>query len=102
MANGVMLQSFEWYMPGGLWRDLAASAGALGTAGFTAVWIPPSYKGSGGGSDVGYSVYDLFDLGEFDQKGSVATKYGSKAELQAAVAALQGAGLAVYADVVFN
>src|SRR6266540_5568724 len=103
MSNGVMLQSFEWYMPAGrLWRDLAAEAARLAAAGFTAVWIPPAYKGSGGASDVGYSVYDLFDLGEFDQKGSVATKYGSKAELHAALGALQAQGLAVYADIVFN
>jgi len=103
MSNGVMLQSFEWYMPAGrLWRDLAAEAARLAAAGFTAVWIPPAYKGSGGASDVGYSVYDLFDLGEFDQKGSLPTKYGTMAELQAAVAALQGQQLAVYADVVFN
>ena len=86
MTNGVMLQSFEWYMPAGrLWRELAADAARLEAAGFTAVWIPPAYKGSGGAHDVGYSVYDLFDLGEFDQKGSVPTKYGTRAELQAAI-----------------
>jgi alpha-amylase len=103
MTNGVILQSFEWYMPGGtLWRDLAASAASLAAAGFSAVWIPPAYKGSNGGYDVGYAVYDLFDLGEFDQKGSVATKYGTRQQLQNAVTALQGQGLQVYADVVFN
>jgi alpha-amylase len=103
MSNGVILQSFDWYMPSGkLWSDLGAGAAALASAGFTAVWIPPAYKGSAGTDDVGYAVYDLFDLGEFDQKGTVATKYGTKPQLQAAVTALQGAGLAVYADVVFN
>ena len=25
----------------------------------------------------GYGIYDLFDLGEFDQKGSVATKWSA-------------------------
>src|SRR4051812_9055615 len=100
MSNGVILQSFDWYMPSGkLWSDLGAGAAALASAGFTAVWIPPAYKGSAGTDDVGYAVYDLFDLGEFDQKGTVATKYGTKPQLQAAVTALQGAGLAVYADV---
>jgi alpha-amylase len=103
MSSGVILQCFEWYLPpGGLWRDLAAGAAGLASAGFTAVWIPPAHKGSGGASDVGYSVYDLFDLGEFDQKGSVATRYGTRAELHAAVAALHAHGLHVYADVVFN
>jgi alpha-amylase len=65
-------------------------------------WIPPAYKGSGGSWDVGYGVYDLFDLGEFDQKGTIPTKYGTKSDLLAAVAALQRQGLQVYADVAFN
>lgn len=45
---------------------LAAEAARVTSAGFTAVWIPPAYKGSGGASDVGYSVHDVFGLGEFD------------------------------------
>jgi hypothetical protein len=51
--------------------------------------LPPAYKGASGGYSVGYDTYDLFDLGEFDQKGSVATKYGDKAQLLAAIAALR-------------
>lgn len=47
-------------------------------------------------------VYDLFDLGEFDQRGAVRTKYGTKEELLAGVAAAHAAGLRVYADVVLN
>ena len=30
--------------------------------------LPPAYKANGGGFSVGYDPYDLFDLGEFDQK----------------------------------
>jgi alpha-amylase len=101
--NGVIYQCFQWYSPGGgLWRDLAAGAPDLAAAGFTALWIPPSYKGSGGGFDVGYGVYDLFDLGEFHQKNTVATKYGTRAELMAALVAARDNDLQVYADVVFN
>ena len=103
MSNGVMIQYFQWYSPtGALWRELAANAPALAAAGFTGVWIPPSGKGSGGVNDVGYGAYDLFDLGEFDQKQTVATKYGTKQELLAGIAAAQAAGIQVYADVVFN
>ena len=64
--------------------------------------MPPAYKGQGGGWDVGYGVYDLFDLGEFNQKNSVRTKYGTKEQLLAAIEALQSQKLQVYADVVFN
>ena len=103
MSNGVIFQAFQWYLPSGaLWSDLAGSAQALADAGFTAVWIPPCSKGAGGGYDVGYGAYDLFDLGEFDQKNSVPTKYGTREELLDAVAALQQRGLQVYCDVVFN
>src|SRR4029079_4703392 len=70
--------------------------------GVTAMWLPPAGKGSGGGMDVGYASYDLFDLGEFNQKGSVRTKYGTRKELLDAIRAMHSAGLQVYADVVFN
>lgn len=74
----------------------------LADAGITALWLPPAYKGNGGGYDVGYGVYDLFDLGEFDQKGSVRTRYGTKDEFIAAVKTAKQKGIQIYADVVFN
>lgn len=102
-SNGVILQGFQWYSPSGvLWKELATSAAELAAAGFTALWLPPAHKGAGGVHDVGYGVYDLFDLGEFDQKGTIATKYGTRRELVEAVQAAQRNGLQVYADVVFN
>ena len=102
--NGVMLQYFEWYQPpdGTWWNRLTEEAAALASAGFTALWLPPAYKGSAGGYDTGYGVYDHFDLGEFDQKGSVRTKYGTKDEYVRAIEAAQGAGLQVYADIVLS
>lgn len=102
--NGVMMQYFHWYLPpdGNLWNELSEKATELAEAGITSLWLPPAYKGTGGGYDVGYGVYDLFDLGEFDQKGTVRTKYGTKAEYLAAIQAAKTAGMEVYADVVFN
>lgn len=104
MKIRTMIQSFEWYLPadGNHWSWLAGEAERLGRLGFTDIWLPPAYKGLGGASDVGYGVYDLYDLGEFDQKGSVRTKYGTKDEYLAAIRALQQAGLHVLADVVLN
>jgi alpha-amylase len=103
-VNGVMMQYFHWYLPTGgkLWNQLATDATELAAAGFTALWLPPAYKGSNGGYDVGYAVYDLFDLGEFDQKGSIATKYGAKDEYLHAIDTAQAAGIQIYADVVLN
>jgi alpha-amylase len=102
--NGVMMQYFHWYCPedGSLWNQVAEKATELAQAGITSLWLPPAYKGTGGGMDVGYGIYDLFDLGEFDQKGSVRTKYGTKDEYIRAIQTAQKAGLRIYADVVFN
>lgn len=98
------MQFFHWYIPadGSLWEHLKQEVKGLASAGFTALWLPPAYKGQGGGYDVGYGVYDLFDLGEFDQKGSVRTKYGTRDQFLAAVKAAQAKGMQVYADVVLN
>jgi alpha-amylase len=103
-VNGVMMQYFHWYNPadGNLWNQLTESAKDLAKIGVTSLWLPPAYKGTSGGMDVGYGVYDLFDLGEFDQKGSVRTKYGTKDEYLRAIKAAQDAGIRIYADVVFN
>jgi alpha-amylase len=102
--NGVMMQYFHWYNPadGNLWNELAENAKELADAGVTVVWLPPAYKGKAGGYDTGYGVYDMYDLGEFDQKGSVRTKYGTKEEYLKAIATAHEAGIQVYADVVLN
>lgn len=98
-----MFQYFEWNLPadGELWNQLARDARHLAEIGVTSVWIPPAYKG-GGPDDVGYGVYDMYDFGEFDQKGTVRTKYGNRAELETAIKALHKAGLEVILDTVLN
>lgn len=102
--NGVMMQYFHWYLPadGNFWDKVSSSAQELADRGFTAIWLPPAYKGISGSNDVGYGVYDLFDLGEFDQKGSVRTKYGTRDQYLAAVQALKTTEMQVYADAVLN
>ena len=104
MDNQTLIQYFEWYLPSDCqhWLRTAREAPRLAHLGITDVWLPPAYKGQAGRDDVGYGVYDLYDLGEFDQKGSVPTKYGTVDEYLAAIKALHAAGLQVYADVVLN
>lgn len=101
--NKTMMQYFEWYLPndGFWWKRCAAKAANLAELGVTDVWLPPAYKGTSQ-EDVGYGVYDLYDLGEFDQKGTVRTKYGTKEEYLDAVRAFHEAGIRVYADIVLN
>ncbi|HRX62892.1 MAG TPA: alpha-amylase [Candidatus Competibacter sp.] len=102
--NGTMMQYFHWYSPddGSFWDEVVERAAELAQAGFTGVWLPPAYKGIDGDRDVGYGVYDLYDLGEFEQKGSVRTKYGTRQQYLRAIAALRAAGLQIYADTVLN
>jgi alpha-amylase len=102
--NGAMMQYFHWYVDadGSLWKQVAEKAHELAEAGITSLWLPPAYKGTGGGFDVGYGVYDLFDLGEFEQKGSIRTKYGTREEYLNAIKVAQAEGIRIYADVVFN
>lgn len=56
-----------------MWDTLKKEAPLLKEAGITALWLPPAYKDANGTAGVGYATYDLYDLGEFPQKGSVAT-----------------------------
>ena len=119
--NGVLFQFFHWYLYkddlrcGGksLWKFLSDEASHLKDIGVSAVWIPPVSKSSGGTNDNGYSVFDRFDLGEFNQTwegdsgspdATVRTKYGTKSELLDAIHSLhnQPAPIQVYADVVIN
>ena len=81
-SNNTMMQYFEWYLPSDstLWNKLTKESKHLENIGITHVWLPPAYKAAGGIKDVGYGVYDLYDLGEFDQKGAIRTKYGTKEE----------------------
>ena len=104
VENKTMMQYFEWYLPedGLFWRRCAAQAGALRKAGVNMVWLPPAYKGASGKRSVGYDVYDTYDLGEFAQKGSIATKYGCRRDYLRAVKHLQSQGIEVMADVVLN
>lgn len=104
MDNVTLMQYFEWYLPsdGTFWQKVRQQAPELRETGITALWLPPAYKGAGGGKSVGYDVYDMYDLGEFDQKGSVRTKYGTRDEYLEAVNVLHANGISVLADTVFN
>ena len=102
--NGVIMQYFEWYMncEQNLWNEISENAEKLADVGITALWLPPAYKGIGGKDEVGYGVYDLYDLGEFPQKDTVKTKYGSKDEYINCIQVLKQAGIESYADIVLN
>ena len=103
-SNDTMMQFFEWYLPSDstLWKKVTKEARKFANLGINYMWLPPAYKGSGGVYDVGYGVYDLYDLGEFDQKGTVPTKYGTKDEYLEAIRELKNNNIKVIADIVLN
>lgn len=104
MTNRTMIQYFEWYVEGNhvLWNKCKSQAPRLAGFGITDVWLPPAYKAGFMEDNVGYAVYDAYDLGEFDQKGLTKTKYGSRTEYQDAIKAFHENGISVTADIVMN
>ena len=109
-GSDVIMQGFYWNThPGdistnqGVWWDtLATVATLLKNAGFQTVWVPPPSKGFAGNQDMGYGIYDYFDLGEFNQKGTVRTRHGNKNQLMNMISTLHAAGLKIMVDVVLN
>ncbi len=114
--NGMMMQYFHWYYGNSanepeLWVKIKIEANSLANLGVTALWLPPAFKNSSFNPNgknahekycVGYSIYDLYDLGEFNQKGDTRTKYGTKDQYISAIEAAHENGINIYADIVFN
>lgn len=108
--NDVMMQAFYWNVPtdvagknGNWYNNLTSKLTELKSAGFTSLWSPPPSKGNWGIEDVGYGLYDHYDLGAYNQKGSTETRYGSKAELLNFLnTAHASPRIDVYADIVLN
>lgn len=84
------------------WPEITARMPEIAAAGYTAIWLPPPTKGAEGVADVGFSVFDRFDLGDRDQRGTIPTKYGTLSDLQAMVAEAHRFGIKVYFDIVMN
>ena len=84
------------------WDHLAKQARSFQRVGFTALWLPPVTKGASGTLSIGYDVFDDYDLGSKNQKGSVPTRYGTREQLARCVAVMRANGLEVYLDLVEN
>ena len=83
------------------WNEVSEKLPEIAEAGYTSLWLPPPTKGNGGFS-VGYDLFDPFDLGDKNQRGTTATRYGTKDELQRMVTLAHRFGLRVYFDNVMN
>ena len=103
LANGVIFQSFQWYLPAG---RLAVGRArrrctAVGGRGLYGRVVPAGLQGT---EPVRRRLRRLRPLrpGRVRPEGTRRTKYGTRRQFLAAVAAVQAAGMQAYADVVFN
>lgn len=108
--NDVMMQAFYWDVPvdatnnnGSWWDTLSAQSTTLKNAGFTGIWVPSPSKGNFGIYDMGYGIFDHYDLGNYNQKGTTETRFGSRAELENMISTMQQSPkIEVYADIILN
>ncbi|MBI2376668.1 MAG: hypothetical protein HYV07_21910 [Deltaproteobacteria bacterium] len=84
------------------WSEITARMPEIAAAGYDAIWLPPPTKGAEGVVDVGFSVFDRFDLGNRDQRGTVRTRYGTMDEAVEMVREAHRFGIRVYFDTVMN
>jgi glycosidase len=80
------------------WKEIERRIPELAEAGYTSLWLPSPCKGASGAYSVGYDPLDRFDLGDKNQSGTVATRYGTKADLLRMVEVAHRFGLRVYFD----
>lgn len=103
-GGGVLMQAFYWDVPaGGTWYNTVKSKiAAWDAAGISAIWLPPVSKAQNGAYSMGYDPADYFDFGQYNQHGSVETRFGSKSELQSLISTAHSHNIDVYADIVIN
>jgi alpha-amylase len=104
---GVLLQAFYWNCPSlenqafNWWNNIASKISSIAAVGFTALWLPPATKAASNTS-MGYDLYDYYDLGDINQKGSSKTWFGSRDELVNLINTAHAANIQVYADLVLH
>ncbi|HAL91661.1 MAG TPA: hypothetical protein DCM68_01390, partial [Verrucomicrobia bacterium] len=95
-SGEAMLQFFN-----ASWNEIAEKVPELAEAGYSSIWLPPPAKANGGYS-VGYDLFDPFDLGSRDQRGTISTRYGTQADLHNLVELCHRFGIRVYFDNIMN
>lgn len=99
--NPTFLQAWEWHTPKEHYTRLKDVLPVLADLGITSIWLPPGCKANNPDGN-GYDCYDLWDLGEFDQKGSRSTKWGSREDLAELIRAAKEMFMTVIWDAVLN
>ncbi|WP_247234525.1 alpha-amylase [Telluribacter sp. SYSU D00476] len=102
--TGVMMQAFYWDVEprGEWWNTVSSKVEGWKKIGVDRIWLPPASKGMSGGNSMGYDPMDYFDLGEYDQMGTVETRFGSRTELEGLISKAHQNNIQVIADIVLN
>jgi glycosidase len=99
----VLIQYFETE-----WDEIYRRLPEMAEIGYDGLWLPPPNKSPhaggqyAGGGNVGYSHYDKFDLGDIPQRGSRATRYGTRGSLRNLTDNAHQMGIRNYPDIVMN
>jgi alpha-amylase len=92
-SSPAILQMFE-----ASWGTVENRMADIFGTGYGKMWLPPPERAGPSGSNVGYEVYDRFDLG---QPGN-PTLYGTEAGLKGTIATGHTAGMQMFTDLVPN
>lgn len=84
------------------WTQISQKMPEIAEAGYDSLWLPNPAKGNSGGYSIGYDEFDPFDLGSTNQQGTVATRYGTQAQLIQMVQTAHRFGIRVYFDNIMN
>ena len=103
-GGGVMMQAFYWDVPSGgtWWNTVSSKVTAWSNAGIDAIWLPPASKAQNGPFSMGYDPTDYFDFGDFNQNGTIETRFGSRTELESLITTSHSQNVKVFADIVLN
>jgi hypothetical protein len=97
----VMLQWFETE-----WDEMYRRIPEVAETGYSYIWCPPPTKApTGKGTiwgNVGYSLYDRFDIGDIPQRGTMETRYGSRGSLRNMVDKMHQCDVKIIPDIVMN
>lgn len=111
--NRTLFQTFEWHTPSkppppnethspsSHYARITGVLPTLAELGITSIWLPPGCKANSPQGN-GYDCYDLWDLGEFDQKWARSTKWGSREELGDLMGKARSLGMESVWDAVLN
>ena len=97
----VMLQWFETD-----WDEMYRRMPEVAEIGYDVIWTPPPTKGPTGKgvtwANVGYNLYDRFDVGDVPQRGSLETRYGSRGSLRNMIDAAHALDVQIIPDIIMN